>query len=221
MVVTTKISSWSEQLSSSTFKNSNYDIKAAARGLQSDIPTLQMKPQIRSIQLEDEVFRRASCEQSRIVYAAESGDFEQVQRILKYALFSIIFFIFWRIRPSLVNWTTSACWSALHMASRFGHLQIVKFLVESGADLNILRCVLFLDFSLLFSSYSRSTPLMEATAAGQVDCVRFLLKKGCKVNLQEISFQIFGKIFNLFFWELCKFYSFYLFWNSFYNFSSF
>ncbi|CAG5102747.1 Oidioi.mRNA.OKI2018_I69.chr1.g447.t1.cds [Oikopleura dioica] len=117
--------------------------------------------QIRNIQLEDEVFRRASCEQSRIVYAAESGDLLQVQRILK-------------IRPNLVNWTTSACWSALHMASRFGHLDIVKFLVQSGADLNIL-------------SYSKSTPLMEATAAGQIDCVRFLLKKGCKVNLHDTT----------------------------------
>ena len=74
------------------------------------------------------------------------------------------------------------------MASRFGHLQIVKFLVESGADLNILRFVFFLDFKIGFYSYSRSTPLMEATAAGQIDCVRFLLKKGCKVNLQGKSF---------------------------------
>ena len=39
---------------------------------------------------------------------------------------------------------------------------------------------------------------MEATAAGQVDCVRFLLKKGCKVNLQEISFQILRRFLTFF-----------------------
>jgi ankyrin repeat protein len=120
----------------------------------------------------------------------------------------------------LVNWTTSACWSALHMASRFGHLPIVKYLVESGADLNILRCALFLDFNFLFFSYSRSTPLMEATAAGQVDCVRFLLKKGCKVNLQEISFQILRRFLTFFFAIYANFNHFYLFKDNFYNFSS-
>ena len=82
--------------------------------------------QIRNIQLEDEVFRRASCEKSRIVYAAESGDLVQVQRILKLVELRENKEREFRIRPNLVNWTTSACWSALHMASRFGHLDVVK-----------------------------------------------------------------------------------------------
>ena len=48
---------------------------------------------------------------------------------------------------------TSAGWTAIHMASRFGHLDCVKKLIVAGSNLNA-------------RSYSLTTPLHEAAQGG-------------------------------------------------------
>ena len=57
---------------------------------------------------------------SEIFVCIERGDTEQVRRMIK-------------AYPSLVSVRTSHGWSLLMFAARFGQLDIVKLLVESGA----------------------------------------------------------------------------------------
>lgn len=55
-------------------------------------------------------------------------------------------------------------WSPLHYASKFGHLDVVELLVESGAD---TTC----------TSKDDKVPLCAAAAAGHYNVVSYLLKK--------------------------------------------
>lgn len=55
-------------------------------------------------------------------------------------------------------------WSPLHYASRYGFLEVVQLLVESGAD----PCTL---------SKDEKVPLCAAAAAGHSNVLSFLLKK--------------------------------------------
>jgi len=103
--------------------------------------------------------RRISKESSQIVYAAEDGDTKMVARILATA-------------PALVNTKTSAGWTALHMAARFGHEQCLEVLIKHGANVNS-------------RSYSNSTPLHEAVCNNQPKSVMILLTHGCDVDLQD------------------------------------
>ncbi len=59
--------------------------------------------------------------------------------------------------------------TALHFASRKGHLNIVKMLIAAGADVTIKENYGF-------------TPLHEATENGHLDVLKFLIKKGGDVN---------------------------------------
>lgn len=61
--------------------------------------------------------------------------------------------------------------SAIQAAAAGGHVEVVKVLLESGADFN-LQC----------GSYG--SPLQAATASGQVSVIQLLLQFGADVNLQ-------------------------------------
>lgn len=60
--------------------------------------------------------------------------------------------------------------TALHIASREGNLDIVKILVENGANLNI-------------ADAEGYTPIMRAAIVGNAAVVEFLLSKGAKAGL--------------------------------------
>ncbi|HLH38212.1 MAG TPA: ankyrin repeat domain-containing protein [Bryobacteraceae bacterium] len=64
--------------------------------------------------------------------------------------------------------------TALLYAAREGHMEAVKALVESGADINQ-------------QSADKFTPLVEALANGHLDVAKYLVDKGADVKLASVS----------------------------------
>ena len=64
---------------------------------------------------------------------------------------------------------TSAGWTAIHMASRFGRLDCVKKLIVAGSNLNA-------------RSYSLTTPLHEAACNNHLLVAKILILSGCEVD---------------------------------------
>ena len=71
---------------------------------------------------------------------------------------------------------------ALVWASRQGHLQVVKLLLDRGADVNAKG---ELGRTALMEASGRETELMEASESGHLEIVKFLLAKGADVNAQK------------------------------------
>jgi len=71
--------------------------------------------------------------------------------------------------PHMANSVTSAGWTAIHMASRFGHLDCVKKLIVAGSNLNA-------------RSYSLTTPLHEAACNNHLLVAKILILSGCEVD---------------------------------------
>ncbi|AYV56815.1 ankyrin repeat domain-containing protein [Leptospira kmetyi] len=92
--------------------------------------------------------------------AAALGDLEETKRIVASS-------------PETINSLSKDGWSALHLAAYFGHLEIVKFLVASGADLSLT--------SKSKLSYG-NTALHSAVATGKKAVVELLLEKGADAN---------------------------------------
>jgi ankyrin repeat protein len=63
----------------------------------------------------------------------------------------------------------------LHNAAKYGHLGLVKFLIENGAYIEKVE------------SMNRRTPLMWAAAEGKVDVVEYLIQKGA--NSEAVDFK--------------------------------
>ena len=68
-----------------------------------------------------------------------------------------------------VKSVTSAGWTAIHMASRFGHLDCVKRLIVAGSNLNA-------------RSYSLTTPLHEAACNNHLLVAKILILSGSDVD---------------------------------------
>jgi ankyrin repeat protein len=62
--------------------------------------------------------------------------------------------------------------SLLSLATKNGRLDMVKFLVDKGANLN-------------YGSVNGTTPLMLAATNGHLDVVKFLVDKGADVNAKD------------------------------------
>ena len=64
-------------------------------------------------------------------------------------------------------------WTPLHYASKNGHLNIVKFLIATGAEIDTL-------------STNNVTPLLHACNQGHYSVINFLLNNGANINHQNI-----------------------------------
>ena len=64
---------------------------------------------------------------------------------------------------------------ALALASQFGHIEIVKLLLDAGEDPNRYNPI-----------HSHSTPLHQAALAGHDDLVRLLVERGARVDLKDV-----------------------------------
>uniref|UniRef100_A0A3B3YKF5 Uncharacterized protein n=1 Tax=Poecilia mexicana TaxID=48701 RepID=A0A3B3YKF5_9TELE len=62
----------------------------------------------------------------------------------------------------------------LHYAADFGHLKVVEYLLEKGADINA-------------KDKHELTSLMCASLEGHCDCVKILLEKGADKNIKTES----------------------------------
>ena len=63
-------------------------------------------------------------------------------------------------------------WTPLHWAARAGKIEIVRMLIDAGANVNV-------------QTNGGSTPLHEAVRYGSVEIVRMLIDAGADVNLQD------------------------------------
>jgi uncharacterized protein len=81
---------------------------------------------------------------------------------------ALAMFLLRQAKPE-VNAADSEGFTALHMAGRFGHLQLAEALLERGAAVDA-------------TDTSGFTPLHEAIMAGKKDVVVFLRKKGASVE---------------------------------------
>lgn len=92
--------------------------------------------------------------------AAALGDLEGTKRLVAAS-------------SDVINALSKDGWSALHLAAYFGHLEVAKFLISSGADLNLT--------SKSKLSYG-NTALHSAVATGKKAIVELLLEKGADAN---------------------------------------
>jgi hypothetical protein len=69
---------------------------------------------------------------------------------------------------------------ALALASQFGHVEIVRTLLDAGEDPDRYNPVGF---------HSHSTPLHQAALAGHEELVRLLVERGARVDLKDILWQ--------------------------------
>ena len=64
----------------------------------------------------------------------------------------------------------------IHIAALYGHLNVVKILIDNGVDIDVL------------DEDESETPLMKASFLGRYDVVKFLLQNGAKVDKNADDF---------------------------------
>ncbi len=69
---------------------------------------------------------------------------------------------------------------ALALAAQFGHVEIVRLLLDAGEDPNRYNPVGF---------HAHSTPLHQAALAGHYDVVRLLVERGARLDMKDTGFQ--------------------------------
>ena len=77
--------------------------------------------------------------------------------------------------PALARKLDHNGWSAVHVAAHFGHTEIVKFLLENGATLDVPS-----------ENTARQYPLHMAIGAGNADMVKLLLGRGADPDARLI-----------------------------------
>ena len=66
---------------------------------------------------------------------------------------------------------------ALALASQFGHMEIVRTLLDAGEDPNRYNPL---------GAHSHSTPLHQAALSGHADLVRLLVERGARLDMKDI-----------------------------------
>jgi hypothetical protein len=69
---------------------------------------------------------------------------------------------------------------ALSLAADFGHVEVVRLLLDAGEDPNRYNPV---------GGHSHTTPLHQAAGAGHYDVVRLLVERGARLDLKDILWQ--------------------------------
>jgi hypothetical protein len=66
---------------------------------------------------------------------------------------------------------------ALALAAQYGHIEIVRMLLDAGEDLNRYNPV---------GGHSHMTPLHQAAGAGNIEMVRLLVERGARLDLKDV-----------------------------------
>ncbi|EPZ36102.1 hypothetical protein O9G_003674 [Rozella allomycis CSF55] len=90
--------------------------------------------------------------------ACENGHTEIVQEILK-------------TNPTIT--ADDIGFFPLHIASREGHVEICKLLIDYGHPIDVV------------DKYHSWTPLFHAVSEGHYDCVKYLVENNCQVNIKD------------------------------------
>ncbi|MBI3822757.1 MAG: ankyrin repeat domain-containing protein [Planctomycetes bacterium] len=106
--------------------------------------------------------------------AIVKGDIKSVERLMK------------ELKPHLNAFDQYEKDAFLHVAAAAGHVPIVQYLVEQGADVN-LRAPGRGDYIGGINRYSNGgqTPLLLVCAEGHVEAARYLLSKGAKADVTD------------------------------------
>ncbi len=102
------------------------------------------------------------CKGKPIHRAAYEGDLEKVKKIIDR-------------NPNQINVQDASGYTPLHLASGKGHIEIVEFLLNHGADIEL-------------EIFNRDTPLLVAARYarhGQYETIKTLLEHGAKVNHKD------------------------------------
>lgn len=83
-------------------------------------------------------------------------------------------------RSLLPNATAEERHWAFAVASQFGHLEIVRMLLEAGEDPNRYNPV---------GGHSHSTPLHQAAGAGHLEVARLLVERGARLDRRDTMWQ--------------------------------
>jgi ankyrin repeat protein len=102
----------------------------------------------------------------RFLQAANEGKIRIVERLLSLRKMNVNCYDY-------INHDTSHKYTALHFAARNGHLDVMNFLLNNGAEI---------DFR---TGKNIMTPLFFAIYFGQYDAVSLLLEKGADVNISK------------------------------------
>ena len=101
------------------------------------------------------IFSISAQEKFNVFDVARSGTIEQAKILLK-------------TNPSCFNTTNKEGYSPLTLACYRNNLQVVKLLIQNGADVNV--------------NSTMGTPLMAAVVKGNFEIVKILLKNKAQVN---------------------------------------
>lgn len=96
-----------------------------------------------------------------ICATALAGDLDQLRKVLE------------RNTRLHIDVLDSSGYSSLHYASRAGHLDVVKYLVSQGANVN------------LGTRANHTTPIHRASQQGHLSIVKYLLEHGADVHVLD------------------------------------
>lgn len=120
---------------------------------------------------------RATAEEA-ICLACCRGDLATVRRLLQAeaTLIGATGEVAPEHREQMMSFGADKGWSPLHLAAHYGHLAVVKLLIEEGGDVNVRS-----------RNKIGNRPLGAAVAGGQLEVVRVLLASGANVNATDVG----------------------------------
>jgi len=142
--------------------------------------------------------------EDRFIEAAHDGDLHLLKKLSTTH----------RVNVDVVHKSTNGC-TALHLASRRGHLQSVQYLLEKKADIEkedqkgrtavyhavkgneveVLKCLIRAGAELDNRTKTKGlTALHKAVTKQHIECCQILIENSCNVNFQVISIILKGQV---------------------------